>query len=263
MTEQRKPPPYLTPRFKPGLYNWDMFVGPRAGEPAVDFTVTDFDDNPIKLSDFRGKWVVLETGSATCSQYTKNIGRMEELAKEFPDVEFLLVYVREAHPGERKKQHKTMADKKQGAALLPKKYGEHRRILIDSLDGNMHRAYGAMPNIVYIINPEGIVHYRCDWAHVSGIRAALADRSRVHANEHADMSDINASRGAWIAVRTMWTGGVVALFDFFVALPTLFKKHKLVDDFYAKYGRFRSRPDETLEDLEREAQARRDQPAAE
>lgn len=252
MTDTPKMPPYLTPRFKPGLYNWDMFIGPRAGEPAVDFTATDMDGKEVRLSDFRGKWVVLETGSATCSQYTKNIGSMAELARKFPDVEFLVVYVREAHPGERKRQHKSFEDKVEGARLLPVKYGENRRVLIDSLDGQMHRAYGGMPNILYIVNPDGIVHYRCDWALVRGVEKALADRDRIHTDEHADMEEINASRGVWIAVRTMWTGGFMALFDFIVALPTLFKKHKLVDDFYKTYGRFRNRPDQTLEDLKAE-----------
>lgn len=256
MTDKPQSPPYLTPRFKPGLYNWDMFIGPRAGDPAVDFTATDLEGNEVKLSDFRGRWVVLETGSATCSQYTKNIGNMAELARKFPDVEFIVVYVREAHPGERKGQHRTFEDKRQGACLLPVKYGENRRILIDSLDGRMHRAYGAMPNILYIINPDGIVHYRCDWALVRGVERALSDRSKLHTDEHADMEEINASRGVLIAVKTMWTGGFMALFDFIIALPTLFKKHKLVDDFYRKYGRFRNRPDQTLEDLEAEAKAR-------
>jgi len=247
MADKPKKPVYLTKRFKPGLYNMDVFAGPRAGTPAIDFTATDLEGNEVKLSDFKGKWVVLETGSATCSMYTKNIESMEALSREFPDVEFLVVYVREAHPGERLGQHESFEEKKQAAQLLPKKYNENRRILIDSLDGDMHRTYGAMPNIVYVINPDGIVHYRCDWAHVNGVRKALEERDHIHTLEHADMADINAQRSPWIAIRTMWTGGIVALWDFVMALPTIFKKHKLVDEFYSKHGRFKTHPDEQLE----------------
>lgn len=63
-------------------YDWDVFVGPAAGEPAIDFTVTDF---------------------------------MYELVHEFPEGEFLLIYIREAHLGERLHQHRNFA-KKAGAA---------------------------------------------------------------------------------------------------------------------------------------------------
>lgn len=68
---------YLSSRFKPKLYEWDLFRGPAAGEIAPDFIVTDLDGNEVKLSDYRDKWVVIETGSATCSMYTKNIPAMD------------------------------------------------------------------------------------------------------------------------------------------------------------------------------------------
>lgn len=242
MSDANPPLVYLNPRFKVPLYTFDTFVGPRAGEAAEDFTLTDFDGNEVRLSDFRGKWVVLETGSSTCSQYTKNIQRMASVREEFPDVEFIIVYVREAHPGERLSQHKSFDDKKKAAGLLVPKYEEHRRILLDALDGDFHRAYGAMPNIVYVINPEGVVHYRCDWTHVAGVRKALSNRDEPNTLEHADMNEINASRSIWIALRTMWTGGFLALYDFFVAGPQLLKKHKMVDEYYAKHGRFSNTP---------------------
>lgn len=234
---------YLNPRFKVKLYEWDTFVGPAAGEPAVDFSCVDYDGNIVKLSDFRGRWVVVETGSSTCSQYTKNIDRMKNLRAEFPDVEFLVVYVREAHPGERLPQHKSFADKLRAAKLLPARYQEHRRVLIDTLEGDMHRAYGAMPNVVYVINPDGIVHYRCDWMHIEGLREALSDRSRLHTVEHAELKKISAQRSIWIAIRTMWTGGIVALWDFVVAGPSLYRKHKLIDAYYNQHGRFKNKRD--------------------
>lgn len=71
----------------------------------------------VHLTDFKGKWVVVETGSATCSMYTKNIPGMKELRAEFPDVEFIVVYVREAHPGERLSQHQSFEEKKKAASF--------------------------------------------------------------------------------------------------------------------------------------------------
>jgi len=246
MAKQDDKMPYLNPRFKVGLYDWDTFVGPRAGEPAPDFSVFDFEGNEVKLSDFRGKWVVIETGSATCSQYSKNIDRMAELRADFPEVEFLLIYVREAHPGERLHQHRSFADKQRAARLLPDRYNENRRILIDSLEGDMHRSYGAMPNVVYVVDPEGSVHYRSDWAHVDKLRTALSDRSKPHPEEHAKLKEISAQRDIWTAIRTMWTGGLLALWDFIAQTPALYRKHKLIDAYYDEHGRFKNKPEEDI-----------------
>ena len=56
----------------------------------------------VKLSDFKNsRNVVLTFGSATCPQTAASIGGLRSLAREFPvsEVEFLFIYVREAHPG--------------------------------------------------------------------------------------------------------------------------------------------------------------------
>ena len=138
---------------------------------------------------------------------------MKLLREEFTDVEFIVVYVREAHPGERMNQHKTFDDKLKAAKLLPKKYKEHRKVFIDKLSGDMHRAYGSMPNVVYVIRPDGTVHYRSNWATVYNVRAALTERDIFHTHENADMKKLTENRGLWIALRTMWTGGFLALWD--------------------------------------------------
>lgn len=243
MSAPQQPMIYNNPRFRVVDYNFDTFIGPAAGEKFKDFTLTDLETGkPVKLSDYAGKWLVIETGSATCSMYTKDIEDMKKMRAEFPDVEFVLVYVREAHPGERLGPHKSMDEKIAAARLLGPRYGEHRRILVDGLNGEFHRAYGAMPDIVYIIRPDGTVHYRCNWATPQGIREALTDRANFHRLENADMHAINASRAKFNMIRTMWTGGIVALFDFVKALPLLAAKHAKVDAYYAKHGRFKNQP---------------------
>lgn len=240
---KRPPMVYNTPRFKVKQYDWDVFVGPAAGEKAKDFKLVDLDTGEtVKLADYKGKWLVIETGSATCSMYTKNIPDMKKLFAEHPDVERVLVYVREAHPGERLHQHQSMEEKLEAAKLLRPRYGEDRRILVDSYQGDFHRAYGGMPNILYVIRPDGTVHYRCNWATVDGLKDALEHRDRLHTHENADMHKLKASRGMWVALRTMWTGGFVALWDFVVATPQLVKRHKLVDDYYNKHGKFKQTP---------------------
>ena len=149
--QQPAQPIYNNKRFKVSDYNFEMFIGPRAGDQVKDYTLTDLKTGEdVKLTDFNGKWVVIETGSSTCSMYTKNIPDMKEIVDEFPDVEFVIVYVREAHPGERLGPHQNMEEKLSAAKLVAPRYGEHRRVLVDNLDGDFHRAYGAMPNVVYM-----------------------------------------------------------------------------------------------------------------
>ena len=244
MSEQQPEQPiYNNKRFKVSDYNFEMFIGPRAGEQVKDFTLTDLKTGEdVKLSDFKGKWVVIETGSSTCSMYTKNIPDMKEIVDEFPDVEFVIVYVREAHPGERLGPHQNIDEKKAAASLVAPRYGEHRRVLVDNLDGDFHRAYGAMPNVVYIVRPDGTIHYRCNWAAPSLVREALADRKKYHTLENADTMTLRASRKKMHMIRTMWTGGLVALYDFFKGAPLVVARHYKIDTYYNKHGRFINDP---------------------
>ena len=58
MTE---PAPYNNARFKIKLYDWDLFLGPAAGDVAPDFTLVSYAGSVVTLSDFRGqKNVVLQ-----------------------------------------------------------------------------------------------------------------------------------------------------------------------------------------------------------
>jgi hypothetical protein len=40
----------------------------------------------------------------------------------------------------------------------------------------------------------------------------------------------------------MWTGGFIALYDFFKNTPLTVAKHIQVDRYYEKHGRFRNQP---------------------
>jgi len=247
MSDQ-KSPIYNNKRFKPSEYNFDMFVGPRAGDPIKDFTLTDLETgDPVKLSDFHGKWVVIETASSTCSMYTKNIPDMKDIAKGIKDVEFIVVYVREAHPGERLGQHESMEDKIAAAKLITPRYNERRRVLVDNYEGDFHRAYGAMPNVVYIMRPDGTVHYRCNWAAPHKVKEALQDRENFHTVENADLYTLRASRKKLHMFRTMWTGGVIALYDFLKGAPYVVGKHMKVDAYYKKHGKFKNQPEDASE----------------
>ena len=243
MSEPQNKMIYNNARFKVNHYNFEEFIGPAAGEKAKDATFTDLNTGEeVKISDFQGQWLVIETGSSTCSMYTKNIPDMDEIAKNHPDVAFVVVYVREAHPGERLGPHKSMDEKLEAAALLRPRYGEHRRILVDNLDGDFHRQYGSMPNVCYVVRPDGTIHYRCNWTAPHLLEATLEEREKFHTMENAPMLELRASRKKYNMFRTMWTGGAIALWDFLKGAPHVVAKHKMIDDYYAEHGKFRNQP---------------------
>ena len=64
---------YNYKRFSPSNYDYGSFSGPKPGEVMLDFALCSLDGKEAKLTDFRGQWVVLETGSLTCPMYVKNI----------------------------------------------------------------------------------------------------------------------------------------------------------------------------------------------
>jgi hypothetical protein len=78
---------------------------------------------------------------------------MEKLAVEYQDkgFEFVFVYTREAHPGEIRPHHVSFEQKLAQARAFQKEYDIQRPILVDDLDGEAHRAYGALPDTLKFI----------------------------------------------------------------------------------------------------------------
>ena len=64
---------------------------------APDFTVTDGDGNEVKLSDFRGKGVVLNFWASWCGPCKSEMPHFQEAFEEFrEDVQFLMVNMSDA-----------------------------------------------------------------------------------------------------------------------------------------------------------------------
>jgi hypothetical protein len=219
------PTKYNYDRYAMSEYDLGSFPGPGAGEQAEDFRLTTLDGAEARLSDYRGKWVVIETGSITCSMYVKNVGGIRRLKEKHPDVEFLLVYVREAHPGSRLKPPRDQAEKLALGRRMKEIYDDPREVLVDALDGDMHRRYGALPNMVYVVDPGGRVVYRCDWAFPKNDERVLDNRPNIDKQEHVQI----ITAAPWIMVPVVLRGGWDALWDLLVALPALTWAHLAAD----------------------------------
>jgi hypothetical protein len=91
----------------------------------------------------------------------------------------VFIYTREAHPGENVPRHGSFEDKLACAARLREEAGIGRDILVDSLAlvdglaGAVHRGYGCMPNMTWVIDRGGRVAYKANWTSGANVEAFL------------------------------------------------------------------------------------------
>lgn len=97
------------------------------------------------------------------------------MAREFAEqgVQFIFIYTNEAHPGNNKPHHTSMEQKLQYARDMAAMWDIQRPMLVDDLDGPVHRAYGQLPNMTWIINSAGRVVYKADWTDHRTIRPVV------------------------------------------------------------------------------------------
>ena len=62
---------------------------------------------------------------------------------------------------------------------MRERHNTPRQILIDDLDGTVHREWGGLPNMTWIIDHTGHITYKAGWTVASDIRQFLEDVVRV------------------------------------------------------------------------------------
>lgn len=161
---------------------------PSPGDRAPDFEGRTLDGERIKLKDFRGdKNVVLTFGSATCPQTAGALPGLNDLYNDRDDnVEYLFVYTREAHPGERIPAHKSLDDKRKAAERLRKDEGLDIPIIVDDTTGKIHRKYGKLPNPTFVIDKSGRIAFRSLATRPSAIAEALEELLEVQHDRGED-----------------------------------------------------------------------------
>ena len=200
------------------------------GEEALDETLYDLAGNSVQLSDlWKERPIVVEFGSITCPVFTSKIPPMEILAREYSGrADFYVVYVREVHPGQNYPAHESFAQKLSHVADLRLLEGVDRTILVDGLDGTMHRDYGALPNSTYIIGKDGSISYRADWTDPEQLKSQLdrvlnQDGFAAHVSP-MDVVDNFARPTRDLMVEIYWglsRSGFAAVSDYLVAFPRM------------------------------------------
>lgn len=205
------------------------FSGPGPGERAPDFKAVTLDGEAVRLSDFEGKKnVLLLFGSATCPMTASSIGGINELYQRVrgDEIEFLFVYVREAHPGEVIPAHRSMREKTEAARLLRDEEDMHMPIVVDDLRGTIHRKYSRLPNPAFLIDKSGRVAFLSLWSKPDTLSAAIdelldfEDERRAAHTIVAGGQDLSMPLpySALSAYRALERGGKQSLNDFHKAL---------------------------------------------
>jgi peroxiredoxin len=146
-----------------GYGNADIQPALRVGSEAPDFDLPEVDGGRVRLSELTAeKHVVLVFGSITgplAATHLPDLNRMYEYFR-WRGVEFLFIYTNESHPGDRYPSH-TSFEQKFAVARELKELEEMRfPVLVDHLDGTVHRTFGDRPNSCFVVNRDGRLVYR-------------------------------------------------------------------------------------------------------
>jgi tetratricopeptide (TPR) repeat protein len=144
---------------------------PSAVPPGAAAPVMELGTTRLPLPE-PGKPAVLVFGSYTCPNFRVAAPELNNLARRYgPGASFLMVYIREAHSTDlwqstiNERQHILLApaanldQKQQYAAMCVRKLHLAFPSVVDGIDGTAEKAYGAWPNRVYVIDPNGKAVY--------------------------------------------------------------------------------------------------------
>ena len=127
------------------------------GQPAPDFTLPDLSGKAVKLSELRGKVVVLEWVNPECPYVRKHYdgsGNMPGLQKEFGAKQVAWLAINSTREG-----HAEFKSPKDMEGWMKKTGGAPAATLLDR-DGKVGRLYGAVTTPhMYIIDAKGMLVY--------------------------------------------------------------------------------------------------------
>ena len=150
----------------------------KVGVPAPEFDAEDLNGTIVRLADFRyQRHVVMMTGAVTSPMCAFEVPEFNRLHAEFDskDISFFLLYTRESHPAENYSAHQSFEQKLAYARELQRLENVNFPIVVDHLDGRIHRAYGVWPNALFVIHKDGRLIFRSNMANHLELREFLND----------------------------------------------------------------------------------------
>ena len=143
---------------------------------AVGCTAPDFElktaasHAPVRVSDLRGKPLVLVFGSTSCSYMQNSMLEVKDMFQAFSDkARFLIVYTKEAHPAGEKwgspqpvthvPQAVTMDQRDAAAAEFANHLEAPIPVVVDTMDNRVSRRYDTLPTKLLILDSSGKIAF--------------------------------------------------------------------------------------------------------
>ena len=126
------------------------------GQPAPDFTLTDATGKPVRLSDFKGKHVVLEWTNPGCPFVRKHYdsGNMPATQKDATGKNVVWLSINSTE-----KASSDYLEPARLSAWLAERKAVPTAVLMDE-EGTVGKSYGARTTPhMYIVNPRGVLVY--------------------------------------------------------------------------------------------------------
>ncbi len=203
------------------------------GDVFPEFELITTDDLSLVNEDvFSDKPVIFIFGSMTCPMTASAAPIVQELFDDFGDrVNFIMMYVREAHPGQNIAQSETIEQKLDNARALKELHDIQWTVAADNIDGELHRTLDPKPNSAFLMDNNGTILFRSLWAsdygalrlaldHASSGRAPPITQSTKmigpvvramgHVQEVMTRGGPQAARDLWLAGFPMALAGRVA-----------------------------------------------------
>lgn len=175
-------------------------LGYQKGEKVPDITLFSSNGDKFILSETlkTGKPLMLISGSYTCDVSRSNLPNVDALTKKYGDkLNIYLVYTIDAHPSDvvspyspkneiwvprtnirdkvKADQPKTYGERKALAAKWQQQYSIAAPVLVDSPANQFWLNYGQAPNMVYLLEPSGVVYYKQVWFKKDGLDKAISE----------------------------------------------------------------------------------------
>jgi hypothetical protein len=161
----------------------------KVGQRAPDFNLKILgSEQRVRLSSFAGKKpVALIFGTYTCPLFRNDVPTLNEMAALYKGkVEFLLVYIREAHTtdgwqDDRNKREgillpsaKAIGEKEEHASMCVRNLDIKFTAVIDNMDNKVEQDYSAWPDRLYLVGKDGRIAYKGRPGTVGFVPAELA-----------------------------------------------------------------------------------------
>ncbi len=147
------------------------------GTLAPDFELETTDGEVIRLSDKRGRISVFMFVAMTCPPARTQVDLWSMLHEKYDpeQVDMFFVYSRERHPGERGfrefNQTTTTEERMEYARLMSEL--TNVPIAVDPIDERTLRDYGIVPNAAFVVDKDGFIVFKSQWADVHKIEQVI------------------------------------------------------------------------------------------